>query len=178
LPHRKLAGARTSRWPAVLRWIENFNLNGLERLVLRSPTLQRFVVRQHERAVRSLLPALGSVRRVGIVGGGIFPRTALVLQRLLPDARLIIIDASEESLRSARPFVGHAVEFIHAFYDNVPQAEVDLMVIPLALIGDRSTIYRHPPAPLVLVHDWLWRRHGESAVVSPFLLKRLNLIRK
>lgn len=178
LPLRKLAGARTSRWPAVLRWLEIFNLNGLERLVLCSPALQRFVVRQHERAIRALLPALGGVRHAGIVGGGMFPRTALILQQLLPHVRLTIIDASEENLRSARPFVGRAVEFIHAFHDTLPQAEVDLMVIPLAFIGDRSTIYHRPPAPLVLVHDWLWRPRGESVVVSPFLLKRLNLIRK
>jgi len=27
------------------------------------------------------------------------------------------------------------------------------------------------------VHDWLWRPRGRSAVVSPLLLKRLNLVR-
>ena len=178
LPLRKLAGTRTSRWPAVLRWLEIFDLNNLERLVLCSPTLQRFVIRQHERAVRTLLPALEGVRHAGIVGGGMFPRTALILQQLLPGARLTIIDASEENLRSARPFVGRAVKFIHAFHDTLPLTEVDLLVIPLAFIGERSTIYHRPPAPLVLVHDWLWRPRGESVVVSLFLLKRLNLIRK
>jgi hypothetical protein len=178
LPSRKLAGARTSRWPAVLRCLDNFNLNGLERLVLRSRTLQRFVVRKHERAFRALLPALVSVRHVGIVGGGMFPRTALVLQQLLPDARLTIIDTSMENLRSARPFLGDGVRFVHDLFDALPGRDVDLMVIPLAFIGDRSTIYQCPPAPFVLVHDWLWRRRGESVVVSPFLLKRLNLVRK
>ena len=84
LSRRKLTDLRTSRWPAVLRWLGYFNLDRMERLVLRSTTLQRFVLRKHERAFRALLPHLESVRRVEIVGGGMFPRTALILQRLLP----------------------------------------------------------------------------------------------
>ena len=48
----------------------------------------------------------------------------------------------------------------------------------LAFIGDRSTIYQHPPAPMVLVHDWLWHRRGTGLVVSLPLLKRLNLVKQ
>jgi hypothetical protein len=29
---------------------------------------------------------------------------------------------------------------------------------------------------MVLVHDWIWSRKGASAIVSIFLLKRMNLI--
>src|SRR5262249_45302392 len=81
-----------SRWPAVLRWLDTFSLEGLERFILRSPTLQRLVLQCHERAFRKLLPHLGTVRRVAIVGGGLWPRTAIILHRLLPAARLIVID--------------------------------------------------------------------------------------
>jgi len=176
LSRRKLTDLRTSRWPAVLRWLGYFNLDRMERLVLRSTTLQRFVLRKHERAFRALLPHLESVRRVEIVGGGMFPRTALILQRLLPNARLTIIDASAENLGSARRFVGHNVEFVHGFFDASPPDDVDLVVIPLAFVGDRAAIYRHPPAPAVLVHDWLWHRRGTGLVVSLPLLKRLNLV--
>ena len=56
----------------------------LERLVLRSPYLQDFVLRTHRRAFRALLPRLRSVHRVAIIGGGLFPRTALILRELLP----------------------------------------------------------------------------------------------
>src|SRR6266498_1205238 len=84
LPEQKQTGAVASRWPAVLRWLERINLDGLERLVLRSQMLQRFVLKNHERAFRALLPELANIRRVGIVGGGMFPRTTLILQRLLP----------------------------------------------------------------------------------------------
>src|SRR2546426_10927521 len=34
------------------------------------------------------------IDRVGIVGGGLFPRTALIVEQLLPSARVTIIDAS------------------------------------------------------------------------------------
>ena len=178
LPQHKQAGAAGSRWPAVLRWINHINLDGLERLVLRSQILQRFVLNNHERAFRALLPELANIRRVGIVGGGMFPRTTLILQRLLPNAHLTIIDASEESLRSARRFVNGNVELLHGFVDASPQTGVDLMVIPLAFIGERSAIYRCPPAPAVLVHDWIWHRHGRGVVVSLPLLKRLNLVKQ
>ncbi|PYM13651.1 MAG: hypothetical protein DME18_08495 [Verrucomicrobia bacterium] len=178
LPKRRPAEATGSRWPAVLRWLEHFNLDGMERLVLRSQPLQRFVLRKHERAFRALLPGLGNVRRVEIVGGGMFPRTALILQRLLPEARLTIIDASLENLRSARFFVNHKVEFVHDYFDASLPAGVDLVVIPLAFIGDRAGIYRQPPARTVLVHDWLWHRRGTGVIISWSLLKRLNLIRQ
>ena len=54
----------------------------------------------------------------------------------------------------------------------------DLVVLPLAFDGDRDAIYAHPPAPVVVVHDWIWRRRGEGYVVSFLLLKRLNLVRR
>src|SRR5207244_1015135 len=147
-------------------------------MVLPSQPLQRFVLRKHERAFRALLPGLGNVRRVEIVGGGMFPRTALILQRLLPEARLTIIDASLVNLRSARFFVNHNVQFVHDYFDASPPAGVDLVVIPLAFIGDRAGIYRQPPARTVLVHDWLWHRRGTGVIISWSLLKRLNLIRQ
>jgi len=178
LPKQRRLGAQASRWPAPLRWLEYFSLDGLERLVLRSRRLQRFVLKKHERAFRVLLPQLGKVRRVGIVGGGMFPRTALILRRLLPQAHLTVIDASAESLCSARRFVNHNVEFVHSFFDASPQGELDLVVIPLAFTGDRAAIYRHPPAPAVLVHDWLWHPRGAGVVVSLPLLKRLNLVKQ
>jgi hypothetical protein len=51
-------------------------------------------------------------------------------------------------------------------------------VIPLSFEGDRPALYAHPPAAAVLVHDWIWRRRGAGRIVSLFLLKRVNLIRR
>jgi hypothetical protein len=40
-------------------------------------------------------------------------------------------------------------------------------------------VYGQPAAPLVVVHDWIWRRRGAaSAIVSVLLAKRLNLVRR
>jgi hypothetical protein len=116
------------------------------------------------------------VSRVAIVGGGLWPRTALVLRRLLPGARLVVIDRSAENLAAARPFLPADVEVINDFYDPARMRDFDLVVVPLALLGDREALYRDPPAPVLLVHDWLWRRRGEGVVVSWLLLKRLNLV--
>jgi hypothetical protein len=177
LPRCVARGAHTSRWPAVLRWFDYFSLDSLECLVLRSPRLQRFVLGCHERAFRRLLPD-EPIERVAIVGGGLFPRTALILRRLLPDARLVIIDASAENLQTAERMLPNTIECIEGFYDPALHSEFDLVVLPLALIGDRGEYYRQPSARLMIIHDWLWRRpRGRSTTVSWLLMKRLNLIR-
>jgi len=182
LPYRIDIGATTSRWPPLLRWLELLGwldvppLEALERLVLRSPRLQRFVLRSHRRAFRSLLPQLPAVRRVTIVGGGLFPRTALLLRELLPAASLTIVDSSARNLQTARKFLGGDIEYRHERYVTGHSRDCDLTVIPLCLDGEREAIYRHPPSPAVLVHEWIWRRRGVGAIVSPLLLKRVNLV--
>jgi hypothetical protein len=223
LPAYRAAHANGSRWPAVLRWLELVNLCALERLVLRSPALQRLVLERHERAFRTLLRALPAVSSVGIVGGGLFPRTALILRRLYPEARVVLIDHSESNLAIAREFLwerkswerrprelgpwerrhpcllgGASVlaeeksrqgclrsqglrsqgseEFLNERFEPGMQCAFDLVVIPLAFEGDRRALYATPPAAAMIVHDWLWRRQGVSAVVSWLLLKRLNLV--
>jgi len=180
LPRLRQHHAAASRWPAVLRWLELVSLDSLERLVLKSKRLQCWVLRNHERAFRKVLLRLPAIRKVGIIGGGLFPRTALVLQRLIPEAQLLIIDASAANLQRALPFLAGNIQFAQQFYDSgCPDgfdADLDLLVVPLSFVGDREAIYRRPPAPHVLVHDWVWRRHDGGVVISLALLKRLNLI--
>ena len=182
LPDHIVRGARTSHWPPVLRWIEALNLEMLERLALRSPALQRFLLNTHERALRQLLPELPQVRTVLIVGGGMFPRTAILLQRLLPEAGITIIDANAESIRTAKGFIGEDIKLVHESFVPVHFASADLMVIPLSFIGDRDAVYKSPPAATVLIHDWIWAKRTafckKGVVVSPWLLKRLNLIQR
>ena len=56
----------------------------------------------------------GTAPRIAIVGGGLFPRTAVVLRRILPHAPLTIIDANLAHLNAAREWpIGGDVEFIH-----------------------------------------------------------------
>ena len=173
--------AHTSPWPAPLRFLEAFSfqgsLEGLERLVLRSPALQRFVLRTHTRALRRLVRELPPIDRIAVVGGGLYPRTALILARLFPAARITIVDARSENLARARAILRRPdIDFVHARFAPPHAPACDLLVIPLAFDGNRAAIYAHPPAPAVLVHDWIWRRRGLSATVSWALLKRINLV--
>jgi hypothetical protein len=178
LPSHPLAAARSSRWPPVLRWLDAFTLESLERRVLRSPRLQRFVLSAHERAFRAVLRQVPPIDRVIIVGGGLYPRSTLILRRLLPLATLTIVEAKPEHLEIASTFLPGDIEFEHRLFDATVSEHADLVVIPLAFIGDRERVYRHPPAKLAVVHDWMWRRRGEGARVSWLLLKRLNLVRR
>jgi hypothetical protein len=164
--------ARVSALPAPLRWLPT--LEDLERVALSSRVLQRWLVGAHARAIRPLITQIPPICCVTIVGGGLFPRTALVFRSLLPDGQLTIIEADRDNLDRARSFL-HDAQFIHASYPNYTPA-CDLLVIPLAFTGDRDEIYRNPPARAVLVHDWIWRRRGVSRIVSLALLKRINLV--
>lgn len=169
---------KASRYPAIFRWLECANLCALERLVLGSPALQRWVLNCHRRAIQHLLREMPDIHRIGIVGGGLFPRTALILQAMLPEARLALIDLSAENLAIARQFVGNKVEYINQQFNPSEACDFDLLVIPLAFIGDREMLYRQPSAPAVLVHDWIWRAREKSQIISWFLIKRLNLVQR
>jgi fatty acid desaturase len=178
LPSHPLAATRSSRWPPVLRWLDAFSLESLERRVLQSPRLQSFVLSAHEPAFRALLSRHAPIDRVTIVGGGLYPRSTLILRRLLPSAALPIVDAKPEHLEIASTFLQGDVALEHRLFDAADPEPADLIVIPLAFMGDRDRVYRHPPAKLALVHDWIWRPRGEGARISWLLLKRLNLVRR
>jgi len=182
LPGHIVRGARTSRWPSVLRWMEVVNLEMLERVALRSSVLQRLLLTTHERALRRLLPKFHRVRTVQIVGGGMFPRTAILLRRLLPEADITIMDGNLKSIETAKGFITGDIKLIHESFESVHSVNADLVVIPLSFIGDRDAVYKKPPAATVLIHDWIWAKRGafcrKGAVVSPWLLKRLNLIER
>jgi len=165
-----------SGWPPILRWLEVLSLDGLERIVLSVPVLQRIVLAWHERALRRLMPSIAFARSVVIVGGGLFPRTALVLRRMQPEMAITILDARQEHLDIARRFLDDRVVLRQGFYAAPQPVAADLVVIPMAFIGARRLVYAHPPAAMTLVHDWVWHRRGRGAVVSWLLLKRINLV--
>ena len=105
-------------------------------------------------------------------------RTALALARVWPAARVTIVDADATHLARARAHLAACehpdLELVHATWDpRAPQTH-DLIIVPLALVGDREAVYTAPGPPR-LVHDWIWRRRGPGVVVSWPLLKRLNL---
>lgn len=189
---------RSSGFPPVLRWLERCNLDTLERWVLRSPRARSWLLQTHAKAIAALAAHVSDVRTVAVVGGALFPRTAIVCRALFPGARIAVVDASLENIATARALLGDStIEFRHATFTPGSDAEwgadrgdgglavdpghagrrADLVVIPLALRGERAAVYANPPGRWCIVHDWIWNRRGvATAVVSPFLLKRVNLI--
>jgi hypothetical protein len=183
-----------SAWPPLLRWLERPRpapgavragvLGWLERVALRSRLTQRYLLWSHERAFRRLLFRRSHlIGRVAIIGGGLFPRTALVLHRILPHAGLTIIDQSEESLRIAREFLlryrldASGLRFEHAAFGPQHTDAHDVVVVPLAYVGDRNVLDQAGAGRLLLVHEWLWQRSSpHSTVISWLLLKRLSLL--
>src|SRR6185437_11561876 len=138
LPRFRVDGARTSRWPAVLRWLDKLSicrlLNLLERLILHSAICQRFVIDRHTRALTRLARQLPRVSRVAIVGGGLFPRTAIVVRRVIPQADITLIDVSRPNLRVARRLLREPVAWINEWYDPDRHGGFDVVVIPLAYV--------------------------------------------
>jgi hypothetical protein len=204
LPGASLSGDVHSRWPPLLRWLDLLPgralnpiaatlLDALERLALRARPLRALLLATHAPALRALLgqlaPPPGAV--VVIVGGGLFPRTALLVGDLLPDARLILLDVSAANLTRAAAWLPPSLRartvLRCARFDPARPVACDLLVVPLAFRGDRQALYLRPPAPAVLVHDWWWRRlpactavsgHTRSShVISRLLLKRLFLMK-
>jgi hypothetical protein len=175
---RQRADVTASRWPAVLRWLERINLEALERIVLRSKFLQSFVLGAHRRAFQRLLAKVPDARQIGVVGGALFPRTALLLKEVVPATTITVIDSNAKHIEVAHTFLNGSVRYEHrTFESDDPADEYDVVVIPLSYVGDRERLYRKPPARALLVQDWLWRRRGHAtSTISWLLLKRLNLV--
>jgi hypothetical protein len=196
--------AASSAWPAVLRWAEQFSTAGkqqptvvaapndyqratqlacvildqLERIVIRAPSLRRWVLQKHARAMGKLLQNLPQPKRIGVVGGGLYPRTALILRNLYPEAEIIALDLNHDHVERAREQASDRIQFRIERFTGATTDAFDLISIPLAYQGNRQAIYMRPPAPVVVVHDWIWNWHWTrpEAVVSFVLLKRINLV--
>ena len=69
---------------------------------------------------------------------------------------------------------------VDALLEGLPFEDVfdvpDRRLGALAFDGDRDALYQNPPARSLLVHDWIWHRRGTGCIVSPWLLKRLNVV--
>jgi hypothetical protein len=159
-------------------------LCALERAVLGSPVMQRFVLSAHVEALRLVLAELGDrpLRTVTVVGGGLFPRTALALRALRPDVGIRIVDASSTNIDRARAILSErgsleGITFVEACFVPMHATGTDLVILPLAYVGDRDALYGSAGSAPVAVHDWIWRVRGDAGfVVSAVLFKRLNLV--
>jgi hypothetical protein len=178
LPRQRLRAARTSRLPPVLRGCGGVPslLGALERLVLRCAWLRAAVLASHRRAIGEVLATVPEPARVLVVGGGLFPRSAILLRERWPRAQIVALDAERAHLELARPYLPQDVVLQHGTFHPGQRVEADLVVLPLALRGDKRVCESAPPCPLLLVHDWLWQRPGQGAVVAWWLCKRLYLV--
>jgi fatty acid desaturase len=184
-----------SRLPPALRWLEALpglanravaaSLDWLERVTQDIPIVRRHLLRAHAAAFASLLSSVERqrIRAVTVIGGALFPRTALALGPLLPQARFTIIDRAAAHVASARKQIALAglaerVAFEIGSFDAIhPPQPCDLLVLPLAFRGERARYYRRPPAPLVAIHDWAWRSPASVRSARVLLLpKRINLV--
>jgi hypothetical protein len=197
LPAAVAANDVVSNLPPIARWLDGLPalanrlcatvIDALERASLESPRVRRFLVATHARAFEALLASVdkSAIREVTIIGGGLFPRSALVLARLLPAARFWLVDARPDHLALARAFLSKvapeslpSMTFVAGPFEDASRAAADLLVVPLAYRGDRARFYKAPPARLVAVHDWIWRVRGRGTRVAFLLGKRINLVRQ
>jgi hypothetical protein len=185
LPQKRRDPPRTSARAPLWRWLDAGLVRAavlclLERAVLRSRLLERWILRCHARALAALLADVAEPRRVAVVGGGLFPRTALALAFVAPEAEVVIVDASRESLSVASRTLtargARAPQMVHARFDPERHAGFDLVVFPLAFVGDRTLVARaRARNRYVITHDWMTTRAPRSRVVSIWLWKRMNL---
>lgn len=174
LPKCRVKNGKESHWPAILRCLDWCSLVSLEKLLLKSRTLQRFVLARHEQALRKALAGM-EPKKIMIVGGGLFPRSALVLGRIFPDAELIVLEKEQAHIETARSFLEKEVEFECRRFEGEP-LEADLVVLPLSFKGDVHSAIANQSAPVV-VHEWLGTPSPGREIVSLLLWKQVSVRR-
>ena len=170
LPRHAGAGAQRSGGRRCCAGSTRSASKSLERVVLRSPCLQRFVLATHERALATLLAAIppsARVTRVTIVGGGLFPA-----------------HGADSPAAAARRGADHRRRSARAHRDRADvswRRRVDYRreLLRSGRPGrcrsgrDSSGVHRrsparlsHPPHRRMLVHDWMWRPARRQACPS------------
>jgi hypothetical protein len=165
-------------------WLIARSLCGLERGCLWFPPLGAAMVRAHAGAFVRLRPLIGSPRRIVVVGAGLFPRSALALGSVFPEAQLLLVDARADHLARARhhllrmaPELAARAKYQTLHVDDLSSFSADLVVIPLAFEGDRSRLWTHTSRPALAVHEWSRGPIGPAATrVSRLLCKRIRFV--
>ncbi|MBL8783564.1 MAG: fatty acid desaturase [Deltaproteobacteria bacterium] len=188
LPRRRLPDApRAAHGPLWrgLGWFVPAALGALERGVMRSRWLREAVVAVHARAIAKVWrqtsePAPSSVL---IVGGGLFPRTALVVDRLWPESAIVIVDCDPKSIALGQAYLArHAPGLAARVRWEARRFDGDargcaLVSLPLALRALGATA---GDGTRRLVHTWVWRRprgpRPATAVVAWWLMKRVTRV--
>ncbi len=182
LPAVPVTAVHTSCLPPPLRWLSWFAstrwLDVAERVLLHCAWLQRPVLSAHRRALRRVLADVPAPARVLVVGGGLFPRSAILLRELWPAARITVLDASVAHLQRSRPWLPAGVTVQAGRFPECQERGHDLVVLPLALRGDRAAAVAAAHAAgarNVVVHDWLWCSPPHARRVALWLAKSVWL---
>ena len=164
-------------WPPVLRWLDSMSLESLERLVLRSTWLQRFVVGLPRTCVSSASrraagdPACHHRRRwfVPANRAGLAEGVARSIvddcrcqRRAISTSRERFFDGTDRTPALHIPFAaGVTVERAGRRESRCDSARLHRR--------PRSALSRAHMHPRMLVHDWIWRREGtrRDSVVVP-----------
>ena len=173
-------------------WIPSL-LCAFEKLSFGSPIVQRWLVNQHIMAFEKLRIQKLENPSICIVGGGLFPRTYLAMEKIFPVSNITIVDSSRENLLVAQKFNLKRTTLIQEAFSKEDHLNFRITIIPLAFVGNKAALYRqrkpypineqlkttnqNDPKKILLIHDWIWNIEGNrTAIVSWWLLKRINLV--
>lgn len=176
LPSKRFSDSTQSEFPAILRWLEFFSLVGLEKFAMHFGLLKNWLVKVHKNAFLKLWPEeIPSTAKIGIVGGGLFPRTALAIKEICPEAKITVIEASRDHIDLAKSILGDSVHYQESWFsfEDQNQPYFDLLIIPLAFKGDQKK-WKQLNCRYLFVHQWFWKNNINSTLISSFLFKRLS----
>lgn len=159
-------------------------LDSLEYITMNISYLRNWVLKVHETAFSNIfaLDLIEPPIRFIIVGGGIFPRTAIIIRNMFPDAQIVIQDMNHKSLECAENYMkdlgitDNIIYFKSRYtgvnYDVASESVYGTVVIlPLAFRGGEicQTTFK------TVKHCWLWENHPceKDSIVSYFLLKKI-----
>ena len=167
-------------------------LDVVERIIMNIPFLRDWILYTHESAIRQLFSSEEQApQRIVVIGGGIFPRTAIIMKKLFPESQIIIQDMNEGSLKLAENYLRKTnnegnIYYFNSMYDGTVHGTKNgsaygncsgsiygtIMVFPLAFRG--MSINSKSPYKTVK-HCWIWENEPcvKQCIVSYFLMKKV-----
>lgn len=184
----------TSRFSPILRFLEQPKVNQwpahilswLEKVALAVAPVQGFLIRRHTEAFARLTKTIANFEPHGIliVGGGLFPRSVLVVSKLWPEAHIQVLDQEADHIARAQRYLTekgadlNKVMFRQETFEPELPTAADMVILPLAYVGNRMSLYvPRKDGAVTLIHDWWHVRRGDrSTPITVWVWKRLTLV--
>jgi len=131
----------------LLRHLYCHALNVLEYTTMNIPFIRDWVLAVHHSAFQRLLRGC-RYNRILVVGGGIYPRTAIIMKSLYPHAQITIQDKSRESLKIAEAYLQRThqelnISYLHKEYilslPATTQYSTEYSTVPATTCGTNIT---------------------------------------